>query len=113
MCVLVVAKEKQMRMSFYEFPEDTPEGVLIDEELPVVLKNGQTISSQWLTEEKRSLIDHFERVTQCTITYAKKMLKKYGGRAWTEHYDRDGGLFEVTPIELTGNNSRFKYNRHL
>ena len=41
------------------------------------------------------------------------MLKTKGGSAWTEHYDRDGGLFEVTKIELTGNNSRFKYNVHL
>lgn len=33
--------------------------------------------------------------------------------AWTEHYERDGTLFEVTEIHLTGNNSRFKYNHHL
>ena len=48
-----------------------------------------------------------------SITAAKKLLKKQGGKAWTEHYDRDGGLFEVTGVELTGNNSKFKYNRHL
>jgi hypothetical protein len=48
-----------------------------------------------------------------SITGAKKLLKKNGGRAWTEHYERDGCLFETTPIELKGNNSQFKYNRHL
>lgn len=48
-----------------------------------------------------------------SVSYAKKMLKEKGGRAWTEHYERDGGLFEVTKIELKGNNTKFKYNRHL
>lgn len=56
----------------------------------------------------------------CSIKTAKKLLKKSLKKdpnseacAWTEHYDRDGGLFEVTSIELTGNNSHFKYNQHL
>lgn len=56
-----------------------------------------------------------------SISEAKKLLKadlKAKGEdseacAWTEHYDRDGGMFEATPIELTGNNSHFKYNQHL
>lgn len=48
-----------------------------------------------------------------TVTYAKKLLKEKGGHAWTEHIDRDGSCFEVTEIKLQGNNSRFKYNRHL
>jgi len=48
-----------------------------------------------------------------TVSNAKKLIKKQGGFAYTEHIDRDGTLFEVTPIELKGNNSRFKYNVHL
>lgn len=48
-----------------------------------------------------------------TITEAKRLLKRFGGAAWTEHCERDGGVFEVTAIELQGDNSRFKYNRHL
>ncbi len=48
-----------------------------------------------------------------SITEAKKLLKSQGGFAWTEHYERDGSLFETTEIKLEGNNSRFKYNRHL
>lgn len=48
-----------------------------------------------------------------SISTAKQLLKKEGGYAWTEHYERNGTLFEVTPITLTGNNSKFKYNRHL
>jgi len=49
----------------------------------------------------------------CSVTTAKKLLKKFGGRAWTEHCDRSGGCFEVTPIKLGKNNSRLKYNHHL
>ena len=48
-----------------------------------------------------------------SITEAKKLLKSLGGFAWTEHLERDGSLFETTEIKLEGNNSRFKYNRHL
>lgn len=49
----------------------------------------------------------------CSITAAKKLLKEFGGHAWTEHCERDGSVFEVTAITLNGNNSRFKYNHHL
>lgn len=55
----------------------------------------------------------------CSISTAKKLLRKAlkdpnsEACAWTEHYDRDGGMFESTMIELTGNNSHFEYNRHL
>lgn len=48
-----------------------------------------------------------------SISTAKKLLKQYGGNAWTQHIDRDGGCFEVTEIKLSGNNSKFKYNHHL
>lgn len=48
-----------------------------------------------------------------SVTHAKQLLRERGGKAWTEHCERDGGVFEVTPIKLGGNNSRFKYNRHL
>ena len=40
-------------------------------------------------------------------------MKKYGGSGCAQHFDRDGGLFETTEIILKGNNSKFKYNRHL
>lgn len=49
----------------------------------------------------------------CSITTAKKMIRKYGGYGYTEHYDRNGTLFESTEIKIKGNNSRFRYNRHL
>jgi hypothetical protein len=52
-----------------------------------------------------------EQIT--SISGAKKLLKAQGGSAWTEHYDRDGSMFERTLIEVKGSNSRFKYNKHL
>lgn len=49
----------------------------------------------------------------CSIKTAKNCLKEKGGVAWTEHYDRDGSLFETSNIKIKGNNSKFKYNIHL
>lgn len=48
-----------------------------------------------------------------SITEIKKLIKNQGGYGYTEHYERDGTLFDVTSIEVKGNNSNFKYNRHL
>lgn len=48
-----------------------------------------------------------------SITEIKKLIKNQGGYGYTEHYERDGTLFDVTEIEVKGNNSNFKYNRHL
>lgn len=48
-----------------------------------------------------------------SITEIKKLIKNQGGYGYTEHYERDGTLFDVTAIEVKGNNSNFKYNRHL
>ena len=50
---------------------------------------------------------------ECNISFAKKLLRAIGGNAYTQHFDRSGGLFETTPIRLTGNNSRHHYSRHL
>lgn len=59
------------------------------------------------------MVDHINHTVNCGVSWAKKMMRQYGGVGWTEHIDRDGGCFEVTEICLKGNNSRFKYNRHL
>ena len=48
-----------------------------------------------------------------SVSEVKKLIKKYGGVGYTMHCERDGTLFETTPITLKGNNSKFKYNRHL
>lgn len=57
--------------------------------------------------------DAEDTVEGISITAAKKLLRQFGGAAWTEHIERDGGVFETSEIRLSGNNSRFKYNRHL
>ena len=48
-----------------------------------------------------------------SVSEVKKLIKKYGGIGYTMHFERDGTLFETTPITINGNNSKFKYNRHL
>ena len=78
-----------MRLTYYRFPDDAPENIV------------------------REHCDDGESVATCSVSWAKKMLRQYGGAAWTAHIDRSGGCFEVTEVKLTGNNSRFKYNHHL
>lgn len=66
---------------------------------------------------------HYWRLTEddepecVSVRDARKLLKEKGGHAWTEHYERDGGLFEVTPIRANKSNKGesygVKYNRHL
>ena len=108
-----------MKVNYYRFPENTPIEDKIKEGCPVFLKNGARITSvmrsyDTLLEEKADMIDYAEDVISgITITEAKNLLRKYGGSAITEHIDRDGCLFETTPIQLKGNNSRHKYNVHL
>lgn len=103
-----------MRLNYYQFPEGTPENILLENRCGVILKTGNEIYPSSIPDDKRHLVDFIDRtIGGCSVTYAKKMLKQYGGTAWTEHLERDGGCFEVTEIKLTGNNSRFTYNHHL
>lgn len=80
-----------MRLNYYEFPETTSEHVLKE--------NGCDLENRVLGG--------------VSVTTAKKLLRKFGGNAWTYHCDRDGNIFETSEITLSGNNSRFKYNHHL
>lgn len=103
-----------MRLHYYRFPEDTDQMTRFNEGCAVILKNGNEIHPETIPEDKWPLIERInDTLGGITITAAKKLLKKYGGSAWTEHIERDGGVFEVTDITLNVNNSRFKYNRHL
>lgn len=103
-----------MRLHYYRFPEDTDKMTRFNEGCAVILNNGNEIHPETIPEDKWPLIERIDdTLGGITITAAKKLLKKYGGSAWTEHIERDGGVFEVTDITLNGNNSRFKYNRHL
>ena len=104
-----------MRLNYYEFPEEAPVEAMIRNGCEGTRENGSTVH-WWQADE----IDDWSGITVddrtlggIKVTAAKSLLKQYGGSAWTEHCERDGGCFEVTPIKLSGNNSRFKYNHHL
>lgn len=102
-----------VRLSYYKFPEDTPEPVLLQNGCGIVLTDGSVVYADSIPSEKRPLVDRIDHTVSCSVSWAKRALRQFGGTAWTEHLERDGGCFEVTEIKLTGNNSRFKYNRHL
>lgn len=103
-----------MRLNYYRFPETVDDDTKVGEGCAVILKSGGEIYPENIPDDKRHLIDHVDdTLGGISVTAAKQLLKKYGGSAWTEHCDRDGGCFEVTEITLKGNNSRFKYNHHL
>lgn len=103
-----------MRVNYYRFPEGIDQMTRYREGCSVILKGGEAFYPETIPDDKWPLIERIDdTLGGITITAAKKLLKQYGGSAWTEHIDRDGGVFEVTDITLKGNNSRFKYNRHL
>lgn len=103
-----------MRLNYYRFPEGTEEKTLLENGCAIRLKNGTEMYAETISESKREMVDYIDdTIYGISVTRAKNLLKQYGGAAWTEHCDRDGSVFEVTNIELKGNNSKFKYNRHL
>ena len=107
-------EEKIMRLNYYQFPEDAPEDVLLSNGCAVILKDGGAIYADSIPNEKRDLIDRIDRsVGGISVTEVKRLIREYGGYGWTEHIDRDGSAFEITPITLAGNNSKFRYNHHL
>lgn len=103
-----------MRINYYRFPENTSAEDKLKEGCAVVLKSGREIYVDAIPEDKAHLVDYIDdTISGITVTHAKSLLHKYGGTAVTEHIDRDGCCFETTPIQLKGNNSSHKYNRHL
>lgn len=103
-----------MRLNYYCFPDDTPETVLLEHGCEIILKNGDTANADFIPESKRDEVDHIDHsIGGLSVTSVKNLIRTYGGFGWTDHCERDGGVFETTPIQLSGNNSRFKYNHHL
>ena len=105
-----------MRLNYYTFPDNAPARVMVDEGCTGYLPDGRIV--HWWDIEAAEIDWENVEVTDRTIegvkvSKAKNLLKLYGGMAWTEHCERDGGCFEVTEITIKGNNSRFKYNHHL
>lgn len=105
-----------MRLNYYRFPDGTSIERMLAAGCEATLKNGNRMYLD--TWEKYNVhkdeIDSVDPVIGGLSVFAvKDLMKSDGGTGWTEHIDRDGGVFEVTPITLTGNNSRYKYNHHL
>lgn len=105
-----------MRINYYRFPEDMTDEERFNAYFEMLAWNPANDPEEIEWRKQRAL-DRGEKAPyelDCIkVSTAKKMLKAYGGIAFTQHFERDGGLFETTEIKLKGNNSRFKYNRHL
>ena len=94
-----------MRFNYYEFPET------VDAHTRWI--NGALGINGYGSGENKVCTEAEYIISGINISTAKKLLKKFGGCAWTEHCERDGTVFEVTEIKLKGNNSTHKYNIHL
>lgn len=105
-----------MRINYYRFPEDMTDEERFNAYFEMLAWNPANDPEEIEWRRQRAL-DRGEKAPYeldgIKVSTAKKMLKAYGGIAFTQHFERDGGLFESTEIKLKGNNSRFKYNRHL
>lgn len=103
-----------MRINYYKFPEGTDENILLENGCAIICKDGRTVYADNIPDEHRAEVDYIAReISGITVTFAKELLKTFGGSAITRHFDRDGGLFETTEIRVNKNNSTHKYNRHL
>jgi len=112
-----------MRLNYYQFPEGVDPhtryingAVRLKGRCDTGRKNCRecTICKDgWPECEHFRCTDAEMTVDGCSVTTAKRLIREFGGHAWTEHCERDGTCFEVTPIEIGKNNSRFKYNHHL
>ena len=113
-----------MRLNYYKFPETVDAQTRFrngaaaidggncefgheDDRICDICEDGCLSCEHFIVTDAEEIIGGIK------ITAAKKLLKEFGGSAWTKHIDRDGGVFETTPIKLSGNNSHHKYNKHL
>lgn len=118
---------KMARRNFYVFPEDMEltKEMIVEHGLEVEYKYmyegkeyteyGYPRDLGWFDRGKEAGCYDFtaSRMLEGKVSTIKKLMKMFGGHGFTEHYERDGGLFETTPILLKGNNTKIKYNRHL
>ena len=112
-----------MRLSYYVFPDDTPEEILLQNGCGVVVCSEEDINNEdadtWtiypesISEERRPQVRYINHEINRNVSTIKKLMKTYGGYGYTMHIDRDGSVFETSEITLKGNNSKFKYNHHL
>ena len=107
-----------MRINCYQFPKSMSDKQRFDAYFEMLLWNPKNNPAEieWRRQQalQRGEVKNTpHEIEAIKVSTAKKLLKTYGGVAFTQHFDRDGGLFESTEITLNGNNSNHKYNRHL
>lgn len=104
-----------MRITYYRFPKKMPlrERALAYLRYVQEREDIEDVEDYIENASDEELDEDYPFKVECSISMAKKLLKRYGGDAFTQHFERDGGLFEITTISLKGNNFRFKYNLHL
>lgn len=105
-----------MRLNYYRFPENVDAHTRYINGAECLGGVGKRFDRDDVRVNDRNLgycTEAEYTIGGITVTTAKKLLKQFGGSAWTEHCERDGGVFEVTDIVLKGNNSKFQYNHHL
>lgn len=107
-----------MRITYYQFPKTMSNKERFNAYFEILAWNPQNSPEEIEWRKQRAInLGEVENapyeLEAIKVSTAKKLLKTYGGVAFTQHFDRDGGLFETTEIKLKGNNSTHKYNRHL
>ena len=97
-----------MRINYYYFPDDMSPRQRYEAHKEIFGANEDWNWRRVVTDDTPDeLIDEWYPpvLEGCTVTTAKKFLRKFGGTACTQHFERYGSLFETTPITAKGNNS--------
>jgi hypothetical protein len=91
-----------MRVTYYSLPQSLP----AREQYRILKAEGycnRPEPPKELTDEQ--ILKDMGVYHMCKLREAKRLLKKYGGYARTEWYDRDGSFVDVSDIDLDGRNS--------
>lgn len=118
----VLAKEFGLEITL-DVPEDVARQYLL--EIGCIDTLDQDVPKRWLQITLNGGSEHLDKgfkkfpypikyiqhhISGYKITTIKKLLKKYGGNAYSEFFNRSNGEFYgCTPIELTGRNQRVGY----
>lgn len=90
-----------MRITYYSLPQT----LSAREQYRILKEEGYCNKSeppQDMTDEE--ILKVMGIYHMCKLREAKRMLKKYGGFAHTEWWDRDGSFQDSTDIDLDGRN---------
>lgn len=105
-----------MRINYYQFPDTVDAHTRYIHGATSIDGVGTCFDRDDIRVNDRSLGECTKAefvIIGISVKAAKTLLRKYGGTAWTLQCDRSGSVFETTDIKLAGNNTKYKYNRHL